>query len=336
MFSKVYENIKAFIKECYKEMIFFAMLLVIFTVPLNYTIMVSGGTININDRVKIEDSYNSKGSFNMAYVSEIKGTAPNLLLSYIIPSWTKVPIEEYQASSKETSSDILKRAKVYLEYSKQAAIINAYKKAGKTFIKKGLEFYVVYISEESETDLKIGDKLLKANNIKIESVDDYKKIIDEASIGDYINLLVDRDGKEKKLKIKVKEIDGEKMSGVTILQLFDYVTDPKIKLSFKGNESGSSGGLMLTLAIYDKLIKEDLTKGRKIVGTGTINYEGEIGPIDGVEYKLRGAVKDKADIFIAPTGDNYKKCIELKKKNNYKIKIIEAKSFEGVIEELSK
>ena len=336
MISKFYEKAKFFIKEYYKEVIYFILLLVVLTVPLNYTIMISGGTININDRIKIEESYESKGSFNLAYVSEIKGTIPNLLLSYIIPSWTRVPLEEYQASSKETSNDILNRAKIYLEYSKQAAIKNAYENANKTFNVNGLDFYVVYISDESETNLKIGDRLKKVNGVEMESIEGYKSVIEDTPIGEDLLLTVDRNGKEKELKIKVKEIDGDKITGVTILQLYDYETDPKIELVFKDNESGSSGGLMLTLAIYDKLIEKDLTKGRKIVGTGTIDFGGNIGEIDGVEYKLRGAVKEKADIFIAPTGDNYKKCVELKEKNNYKIKIIEAVTFDGVIEELSK
>ena len=85
-------------------------------------------------------------------------------------------------------------------------------------------------------------------------------------------------------------------------------------IDFKGNESGPSGGLMLTIAIYDKLVSKDLTNGLKIVGTGTIDYDGNVGQIDGVSYKLKGAVKKGADIFIAPTGENYQECVKLKKK----------------------
>ena len=107
-----------------------------------------------------------------------------------------------------------------------------------------------------------------------------------------------------------------------------------VRLDFKGNESGPSGGLMLTIAIYDKLVSKDLTNGLKIVGTGTIDYDGNVGQIDGVAYKLKGAVKKGADIFIAPTGENYQECVKLKKKKGYKIDIIEAKTFEQVIRQL--
>ena len=91
----------------------------------------------------------------------------------------------------------------------------------------------------------------------------------------------------------------------------------------------------MSLEIYSQLIKKDLTKGRKIVGTGTINKDGTCGEIDGVKYKLKGAVKNSADIFIVPTGKNYEEAVKGKKKHNYKIKIIEAKTFSQVVKELS-
>ena len=336
MINKLYVKTKKFIKENYKELIFLLVLCTVFFYPLDYSIMVSGGTIDIKNRVSIENSHNIKGSYNLAYVSEHRGTPMYVLLSYLIPSWTKVPIEDYQANKNETNNDIMNRAKVYLEYSKQAAIKNAYSKAEKSFEIKSSKFYIVYILEGANTNIKAGDIIKKADNIEINNLYQYKEIIAKHNIGDKINVTVIRDGKEVQCYAEIRQIENEKLSGITILELYDYISDPKITFSFKNNESGSSGGLMLALSIYDKLTEKDLTRGRKIVGTGTIDFDGSVGEIDGIEYKLKGAVKSKADIFIAPSGENYKKVIELKKKNNYKIKIIEAKSFEYVLEELEK
>ena len=60
---------------------------------------------------------------------------------------------------------------------------------------------------------------------------------------------------------------------------------------------------------------------------------GNVGEISGVKYKLAGAVKKDADIFIVPTA-NYKEAIKLKNENNYNIEIIEADTLENVIEKL--
>ena len=53
---------------------------------------------------------------------------------------------------------------------------------------------------------------------------------------------------------------------------------------------------MLTLAIYNSLVDKDITKGKKVVGTGTIEEDGSVGSIGGVKYKLNGAVRQKADV----------------------------------------
>ena len=49
---------------------------------------------------------------------------------------------------------------------------------------------------------------------------------------------------------------------------------------------GPSAGLMFTLDIYDQLNSEDLRKGRKIAGTGTIESDGSVGDIGGAALKL--------------------------------------------------
>ena len=56
--------------------------------------------------------------------------------------------------------------------------------------------------------------------------------------------------------------------------------------------------------------------------------------IDGVKHKLRGAVKNKADVFLVPAGRNYQEAIKEKKKNNYQIQIIEVGSFDEAIQKL--
>jgi PDZ domain-containing protein len=103
----------------------------------------------------------------------------------------------------------------------------------------------------------------------------------------------------------------------------------------KSNESGPSGGLITTLSIYDALIKKDLTKGYKIVGTGTISDDGTVGEIGSVTFKLASAVKDKADIFLCPK-ENYKDATKYAKKHKYDIIIKEVASFDEAVDYLNK
>ena len=336
MNSKIYEEIKKFISENYKKILFLIVLFLIANFPLNYSILTTGGTINVNDRVSINNEYKSEGSFNLAYVTELKATPVTYILSYVLPNWESIPLEEYQASSNETVEDINKRAKAYLKLSEQSALKVAYERADKGIKVDNSKFMVVYINELVKEDIKIGDNILEIDNKKFSSLEDYKNLLSKKNVGDYIKLKLERGNKTLETKMEVKNIDGKKLTGISILELYEFNVNPKIEFSFKENENGSSGGLMLSLAIYDKLISEDLTKGLKIVGTGTIDYDGNVGEIDGVKYKLIGAVKSKADVFVAPTGNNYDECLKLIKEKKYDIKLIEAKTFDGVLEDLRK
>ena len=91
---------------------------------------------------------------------------------------------------------------------------------------------------------------------------------------------------------------------------------------------------MSALDIYNKITKKDLTKGLKIAGTGEIDKDGNIGTIGGVKYKLIGAAKDKADVFLVPNGENYKECIKIKKEKKLDIKIIGVSTLDEAINEL--
>ena len=50
---------------------------------------------------------------------------------------------------------------------------------------------------------------------------------------------------------------------------------------------------MFALGIIDKLDPADLTGGKVIAGTGTIDDEGKVGPIGGIAQKLVGAKRGR-------------------------------------------
>jgi PDZ domain-containing protein len=66
---------------------------------------------------------------------------------------------------------------------------------------------------------------------------------------------------------------------------------------------GPSAGLMFTLGIIDKLTPADLTGGKIIAGTGTIDDAGTVGRIGGIPQKLLGAKAAGAQLFLVPAGN---------------------------------
>ncbi len=331
MFSKLYEKIKDYLKENYKFILFEIFVILILIIPLPYYVNTTGGIINVDKYISVKEKNPSKGSYNLAYVSSYRATLPTYLLTYIMPNWDLENIENYTYNNDEDASDISSRGKLELTTANNAAIEVAYDKANKTYEITNSYYNVVYIDKEAETTLKVGDMILEFDGKKLSNLEEYSKYITDKDIGYTLKMKVKRKDKEVNATAKVVNIEGQKMIGLSIYKTFDYNTNPDIDINFSRSEEGPSGGFMTALAIYDKLIDKDLTHGLKIVGTGTIDSEGNVGTIDGVKYKLRGAVKHKADIFFVPSGSNYNEAIKLKKKYNYKIKVIKVKRIDDAI-----
>jgi len=66
------------------------------------------------------------------------------------------------------------------------------------------------------------------------------------------------------------------------------------------NISGSSGGLMLALQIYGTLHPDRKGTQRIAAGTGTIGYNGAVGPVDGAEQKVIAADRAGLHVFLVP------------------------------------
>ena len=66
---------------------------------------------------------------------------------------------------------------------------------------------------------------------------------------------------------------------------------------------------MFTLEIMNQLTEEDLTRGYRIAGTGSIAADGTVGSIGGVRQKVFGAIDVGAAYVLVPAG-NYDEALE--------------------------
>ena len=287
MLKKFYEKVKEFIKTEYKFILFLIVFVVICTWPVNYYIVIGGGISDISDRVVVENGDSSDGSFNLSYVSELKGTTLSYLLSYVMPHWKRVSMDDY----------------------------------------------VIVKFPEYDNPLEVGDKLLKVNGVLCANLVEFQEAIQKVE-GNSVRVTVLRDGKEMELTSKLYEEENRKVLGVGLQSVTTYDVDPEVEFQFEKNESGPSAGLITTLSIYDQLTKGDLTKGKLIAGTGTIEADGSIGQIGEVEYKLLVAVDGGAQVFLVPAGENYQDCKKMKKEENLDIKLISVKNIDDAIKKL--
>lgn len=334
--KKFIRELIKFIKEDYKFLLALLLITIVSLYPVKYYIITGGGIKDIGKRVKVDKAYKEKGTFNISYVTELNGTVVSYLLSYIIPSWEREKEENYTYNDEESIEEINARNLIYLNQSSSNAIYNAYTLANKKVDLISQKYYILTKFTDYDNDFEVGDQLLEVNNKKIKAFTDIKETINSKNIGDTIDFKILRKKKEKTIKAKVyNDTENNKVIGIVATTLNEYKTDPKVNVKFAVNEAGPSGGLITALSIYNKLVEEDVTKGHTIAGTGTMEEDGTVGQIGGIEYKVIGANK-KADYFLAPAGKNYKEAKKVVKDKKLKIKVISVKSLQDAINKLNK
>lgn len=319
---------KKFIKENIKPLIFMIILIIVVNVELPYYIEAPGGTINLTER--INENYNKKnGSLNMLYVTEYKGNIVTVLLSKIIKTWDLYEISNQQVSD-EDAKDIYIRNKVMLENSIQNATLVAYKEANKKIEIK--ETKNIVIATTKDNGIEIGDEIIEVDNTPVIDITTIKKNLETKKENDIVKIKIKRNGKTKEIPIT---LDKTKVIGIAMITNYEYETEDELNINFKSGEGGSSGGLVLALGIYSEITGIDLLKGRNVAGTGTIDALGNVGEIDGVKYKIAGAVKNKMDVILV-SPYNYEEAKKVIKENNYKIELVKVSTFKEAIEYLTK
>lgn len=332
MFNNFYDRFKQFMKEDWLVVVLLLLIISTF-IKVPYEVNMPGGIIDLGNRVTVNGKeVEIEGSFNMAYVSVVQGSLPYVLLGFIMPDWDVVP-ESQSTYENETIDDANKRSKLYLEQSIDYATAVAMDEAGIPYEIGNRVNYVAYIGEEADTTLKVGDNILSINGEEIEDINVMSERVQATKVGDTMSFIVLRDGKEVEAAAVIYEEDDKHYVGISAITTFDLDSDLDVEISTKASESGPSGGMMMTLMVYNALTDQDLTYGKRIVGTGTINLDGTVGEIGGVKYKLMGAVKNDADLFIVPAG-NYEEAMDVKKEKGYNIDIVSVKTFSDVVEYL--
>ena len=269
---------------------------------------------------------------------------PAPVLQYL---WSFTRPYDERVSSKEllggqTSAQYNELQNWYMETSQQNAIYYAAKKAGKQHSLKYLGVYVMEVQKNSsfKNKLQIGDTVLGANGHRFRSTEEMMNYLRKQKIGARVTISVLRGKQEKHFTGKIVKVKGTNKPGIGI-QLVEHVvvkTKPKLKIN-AGEIGGPSAGLMFTLESYEVFTKQNLSKGHKIAGTGTISPTGKVGIIGGIDKKVVAANREGAEVFFAPTDStsvkksetNYAVAKRTAKKIHTKMKIVPVSTFDDAL-----
>ncbi|MET8679162.1 PDZ domain-containing protein [Streptomyces sp. NPDC004647] len=106
-------------------------------------------------------------------------------------------------------------------------------------------------------------------------------------------------GTRESVSVTTKKAPGDDRAIVGIQAGTDHTFPFKIDIKL-ADVGGPSAGLMFALGIVDKLTPDNLTGGTFVAGTGTIDDNGKVGPIGGIQMKTVGARAKGAEYFLTP------------------------------------
>jgi Lon-like protease len=148
--------------------------------------------------------------------------------------------------------------------------------------------------------LNPGDVITAVDGQPVTTANRLTELVRAKPAGSALAIAYTRAGAAATTTVTSRETDGRPRIGVEIEQRQPHPFELTIDLNDIG---GPSAGLMFALGIVDKLEPADLTGGKIIAGTGTIDDEGRVGPIGGIPQKLVGAKKAGAKVFLVPAAN---------------------------------
>jgi PDZ domain-containing protein len=113
----------------------------------------------------------------------------------------------------------------------------------------------------------------------------------------------------------------------TRAQDYDLPFDVKVE---SGRVGGPSAGLAFTLALLDQLTKGELTGGRTIAATGTIELDQRVGEVGGVPQKAVAVRRSGATLFLVPTPE----LVEAKRKVGPKVEVVPVDTLDQALQAL--
>ncbi|MFJ1863285.1 PDZ domain-containing protein [Streptomyces sp. NPDC088097] len=303
-------------------LVLFALLCAGVFIKVPYSEMSPGPTVNTLGESRGEQvlsisghkTYPTTGHLNMTTV-RVTGADFNMNLLEAVYGWLSdenivVPHENLYPDGKTEKQSTQENAEEFSQ-SQESAKVAALKQIGIPVSARVIVSTVVKGSP-SEGTLHAGDVIKDVDGAAVTEPGDVAKLVTKHKPGEPVVFTVvpaaeaaeaEKANREPTATTKVTVTagkapdDNRAIVGIRAGTDHTFPFPIDIKLADVG---GPSAGLMFALGIVDKLSPENLTGGKFIAGTGTIDDAGKVGPIGGIQMKIIGARQAGAEYFLTP------------------------------------
>lgn len=248
-------------------------------------------------------TYESEGRLLLTTVNVGRLNAFEALTAWIDPQADVIP--ERELIPPGLSEEEYERAsRSQMDQSKVAAVAVALELLTEYPDEHGQGVIVQDVLAGTPADGRLfpGDLMTHVNGAPLADLAQLRDAIAAAADGGTIRLQVRpvEGGDTSTVEVRPTRIEGVDRPVVGIAAVANFPFDVDIQ---SGTIGGPSAGLMWALGMIETLTPEDLTAGRSIAGTGSVDLDGQVGPIGGVRMKVIGAEEAGADAFLLPRED---------------------------------
>ena len=269
-----------------------ALIVAVFTVPINVVIEAPGPTWNVLDngssssqdvlKVSGTETYPTQGALRMTTVSVSGCPGYPVTTADLVAAWfsaDKRIVDRNEVCPQDQSAEqVEETGKAQMTASQDSAVIAALVETG------------------------------KAGAMHLTSFSQLKELMTTIAEGTRVTLGVRRGDQQVAAALTTiapQEGTTGSLLGLSLKISVDSKVDATFGLSDVG---GPSAGMMFALGVVDEITPGALTGGKDISGTGTIDINGQVGPIGGIQQKMAGARKAGSTYFLAPASN----CDEVK------------------------
>jgi PDZ domain-containing protein len=289
-------------------------------IHLPYVQIAPGGAEPINELLRVPEtrSHPPKGSFLLTTVSLNIDVRPfDLVRDFFDPDVVVIARKDVLGDSNEQQYN--QAAVQDMDDSKQSAIVVAMRTLGYPVPEHGAGSLVAAVADGDvpvKGVLTAGDVITAIDGVPTMLSQEAIAILQKHKPSEPIVVTVTRSDKtsvQRTVQLGSRGEDGSCSVGVVsgagacmgvILGTKDHKFDFPFEVSIDTkNVGGPSAGLAFALALIDELTPGELTGGRDVAVTGTIDVDGTVGDVGGVVQKTAAVRHAGARLFLVPPGE---------------------------------
>ncbi|MGH8866557.1 MAG: YlbL family protein [Actinomycetes bacterium] len=282
--------------------------------PVPYVVLQPGPTTNTlgtsdgKPLIRIEGrrTYPASGHLDLTTVAVFGGPGDSVDLFTALRGWLDETVavvpEETVFPPGKSAHEVEKETEAQMSESQEYATAAAFDELG-VAVGHHVEVGSVLADSPADGQLRAGDEVVAVDGTPIRTPEAVREGVGNREPGDDVRLTIRRDGDRRTLTLATEpspEDEERPVVGFVPREGHDFPFEVTIDLEKVG---GPSAGLMFAVGIVEKLTPGNLTNGQYVAGTGTIDDDGRVGPIGGIQQKVAAAEDVGAHVFLTPAGN---------------------------------